>query len=290
MPDLLFKLISAVDGLGLQAYGWITPEPRATVVIAHGAAEHALRYERFATAVKAAGYNVLAVDHRGHGASSPPERLGDYGDSGWNGLVADLGQLVAQARVTGEGRPVVLFGHSMGAMAAQQLAPDCSTEIAALILSGTTAREVPALGDPPPVFAPNAPFEPGARTNYDWLSRDEAEVDTYIADPLCGFETRAVEGQRADPAVLADPERLGRIRPDLPCLFVAGIDDPVNRKLEGLDLLEERWRAAGLRHIDTAYYRGGRHEMLNETNRDEVTADIIRWIGVNAVRGVAANG
>jgi alpha-beta hydrolase superfamily lysophospholipase len=82
----------------------------------------------------------------------------------------------------------------------------------------------------------------------------------------------------ADPALFGDIERLRGIRPDLPCLFMAGDMDPVNRRLEGLRTLESWWRAAGVQRIDTLYYAGGRHEMLNEINRDEVSADIIEWI------------
>ena len=133
---------------------------------------------------------------------------------------------------------------------------------------------------------PNAPFEP-ARTPYEWLSRDPGEVDKYIADPLCGFNIWAKRPQMGDPGRLADPAILSQIRPDLPVLFVAGDMDPINRKLEGLALLERHWRTAGVKQIDQLYYEGGRHEMLNETNRDEVTADIIGWLEKNLGFGVS---
>ena len=139
------------------------------------------------------------------------------------------------------------------------------------------AREVPAAGQIARAFEPNAPFEP-ARTPYEWLSRDPKEVDKYIADPLCGFDIWAKRPAMGDPAQLADPAILSRIRPDLPVLLVAGDMDPINRKLEGLKILEERWHTAGVKQIDKLYYAGGRHEMLNETNRDEVTADIVGWL------------
>ncbi|MFN8618405.1 MAG: alpha/beta hydrolase [Dehalococcoidia bacterium] len=176
------------------------------------------------------------------------------------------------------GLPVILFGHSMGSAAAQQLAPEASTEIDGLVLSGSSARMGRREGDPPAPFAPNAAFEP-ARTAYEWLSRDPDEVDKYIADPMCGFETRTSQRSgRADASRLTDPARLERIRRDLPCLFVAGTKDPINRDMEGLYELQRIWNEAGVKQIDTLYYKDGRHEMLNETNRDEVTADIIRWL------------
>ena len=277
MPDTAFRFDSAADGMSIQAYRWIAPDAKAVVVIAHGAAEHALRYERFARALNEAGIDVWAADHRGHGQTSGLEGRGDYGAGGWKALVADIGQLIAIARAEHPDVPLVLFGHSMGSMAAQQFAPDGSREIDALILSGSTARVAPRDGAPVAVDF-NAPFAP-ARTAFDWLSRDDAEVDKYVDDPFCGFEMpRRPASGAADPALFGDIERLRGIRPDLPCLFMAGDMDPVNRRLEGLRTLESWWRAAGIERIDTLYYAGGRHEMLNEINRDEVTSDIIAWI------------
>jgi alpha-beta hydrolase superfamily lysophospholipase len=243
---------------------------RATVVIAHGMAEHARRYDRFAAALNAAGFAVVAPDHRAHGATLGPHGFGDFGTAGWDGLVGDLGQLIDDVRRHSR---VALFGHSMGATAAQQYAPDGSRQIDALILSGTTLRrpgqEIPAY---------NATFEP-ARTRYDWLSRDPAEVDKYVADPLCGFEGQTVRNgiDRNDPR-RTDPSRLSKIRADLPVLIVVGDADPVNANLAGVQYLETCWREAGVQRIDKRIYPGGRHEMLNETNRDGVTADIIAWL------------
>ncbi len=280
MPDETFQFASEVDGMPITVYRWGAADgPTVALVIAHGAAEHALRYERFARAIGAEGIETWAPDHRGHGRSAGPEGLGDFGEGGWDGLVADIGQVVRMVRERRPGVPVVLLGHSMGAAAAQQFAPEGSGMIDALVLSGSTAREAPKEGEAAPAFEPNKAFEP-ARTPYEWLSRDAAEVDKYIADPLCGFETQGSRRgrSRANPFVLADAERLRRLRSDLPVLLVAGDADPINNRLEGLHLLEARWRDAGVRSIDTRYYVGGRHEMLNETNRDEVTADIVEWL------------
>lgn len=152
-----------------------------------------------------------------------------------------------------------------------------SRKLSALVLSGSTLRNP---GDPVPPA--NQAFEP-ARTSYDWLSRDEAEVDGYVADPLCGFEGQQVRnGFDRSHRRRVDPGRLRRIRPDLPVLLVAGDADPVNRNLQGIDFLEQTWRQAGVEQIDRQIYPGGRHEMLNEINRDEVTADIIQWLTRNA--------
>lgn len=279
MPDKLFRFTSDADSILIHAYVWRPrTAPHAIVVIAHGAGEHALRYERFARALNDSAMEVWAADHRGHGQTSGLEGRGDFGEGGWDALVADIGQLIGIAREARPGLPVALFAHSMGGAAGQQFAPEGSRSIDAMILSGTSARIPLRESDPPPPFEPNKAFEPG-RTDFDWLSRDEAEVDKYVADPFCGFGLqRRPSSRSANPALVGEIEYLRRIRPDLPCLFVAGDADPINQALQGLHLLERWWRDAGVQRIDTLYYKDGRHEMLNEINRDDVTRDIIAWL------------
>ncbi len=272
---------SAVDGFALTAYCWPQPAAQGLLVLAHGAAEHALRYDRFAQALVQAGYEVWALDHRGHGRSAGPEGLGDYGAGGWDALVADIGQFIRQARAARPGLPLGLFGHSMGSFAAQQLMQTDSQLVDALVLSGSTLRQP---GAPRLVF--NQAFEP-ARTPYDWLSRDATEVDKYIADPLCGFDKRSSQRNASvgDPARLSDAALLTTIRSALPVLLVAGSADPINHypsgPLSGLHALAAAWHQAGVQQIDTAYYQEGRHEMLNEINREQVTADILAWLAAN---------
>ncbi|MGE3073037.1 MAG: alpha/beta fold hydrolase [Dehalococcoidia bacterium] len=277
------SFVSDIDGFKIQGFAWEHPNPKGVVVIAHGAAEHSLRYGRFARALNAAGYEAWSLDHRGHGRSPGPEGLGDFGEGGWDALVADIGQFIGIAKAARPGLPTVLFGHSMGSAAAQQFAPTGSKIVDGLILSGSSSRMGRREGESAAAFTANAAFEP-ARTPYEWLSRDPDEVDKYIADPMCGFETQTSQRRgRASAARLTDPEILKGIRGDLPCLFVAGTKDPVNRDMEGLYELQRLWNEAGVKRIDTLYYKDGRHEMLNETNRDEVTADIIGWL--NSVAG-----
>jgi alpha-beta hydrolase superfamily lysophospholipase len=268
-----FEFTSHVDGWTIRGFRWPVEAAKGIVVISHGMAEHSLRYDRFALALNGSGYGVCSVDHRAHGKTLGPSGFGDFGEGGWDALIDDLDQLVDIATKENPGLPVTLFGHSMGAAAAQQYAPTGSQKISALILSGSTLR------DPNEEITPyNRAFE-NPRTEYDWLSRDEAEVDKYIADPLCGFEGQQVRNgmDRKDPR-RADLERLKGIRSNLPVLIVAGDADPVNRNLKGIDYLESQWREAGVEKIDRQIYAGGRHEMLNETNRDEVTRNIITWI------------
>jgi alpha-beta hydrolase superfamily lysophospholipase len=261
---------SVIDQWPIHAYSWPAEQPRGAVVIAHGMAEHALRYTRLIGALNAAGLNVLAMDHRAHGRTSGPAGLGDFGEAGWDALVADLDPLIERACATG--LPVILLAHSMGAAAAQQYVPEHGVKLAALVLSGTTLRNP---GQSIPDY--NTAFAP--RTGYEWLSRDPLEVDAYVNDALCGFEGQTViNGMDRTDARRVDPARLAYIPAALPVLLIAGDADPVNDNLQGLHYLEQCWRAAGVLSIDTLYYPGGRHEMFNETNRNEVTRDLLDWI------------
>jgi alpha-beta hydrolase superfamily lysophospholipase len=271
------------DGIEIAYYRWRAEGKASGIVqIAHGMGEHAFRYAHVAEALNQAGFHVFANDHRGHGRTAlNRESLGDFGAGEWNGLVADMVTLTRLAR-TREGRlPLVLLGHSMGSFAAQQYVLDNSASIAGLVLSGSAAVDKLPI-DPSreaDLTAFNAAFEP-ARTQHDWLSRDPAAVDAYEADPLCGFgvNKRAMESMAANAGRLADPAALGQIRKDLPIYIFAGDKDPVNHHLEWLKPVAERYRAAGIKNVSEKYYPEGRHEMLNETNRDEVMRDLVSWL------------
>ena len=271
------------DGLEIAYYRWRAPAKAAGIVqIAHGMGEHSLRYAHVAEFLNQSGFHVYANDHRGHGRSAKdPDSLGDFGSGGWNGLVADMVTLTRLAR-TREGRlPVILLGHSMGSFAAQQYVLDNSALIAGLVLSGSAAVDKLAI-DPSQdadLTAFNRGFEP-ARTQHDWLSRDPAAVDAYEADPLCGFgiNKTAMQTMATSAIRLIDPAALAQIRKDLPIYIFAGDKDPINHSLEWLKPVAERYRAAGIANVSEKYYPDGRHEMLNETNRDEVMRDLVTWL------------
>ena len=189
--------------------------------------------------------------------------------------------LTRLARTREGGLPVILLGHSMGSFAAQQYVLDHSAMIAGLVLSGSAAVDKLAI-DPSQdadLTAFNRGFEP-ARTQHDWLSRDPAAVDAYEADPLCGFgiNKNAMATLMASAIRLVDPAALAQIRKDLPIYILAGDKDPINHDLEWLKPLAERYRAAEIANVSEKYYPNGRHEMLNETNRDEVLRDLASWI------------
>jgi alpha-beta hydrolase superfamily lysophospholipase len=288
---------------GVEVYvrRWLPPGPcRAIVVIVHGLAEHSARYARFAEALVARGYAVYAHDQRGHGRTAGgDENLGWAGPDGWNGMLRDIGAVVDLARAAYPATPVILFGHSMGSFLAQRFAQQHGNELAGLILSGTTgsapgvdagivasrllsiganARKPSALAKS--IFAGfNKPFAPG-KTGFEWLSRDEAEVQKYVDDPWCGFPvsnrffTDMLVGER-DGWKRTNEAQLSV---NLPVLLFAGDRDPVGRNGAGVTELTDRYRHLGVRDVRETLYPQARHETLNEINRDEVTADVLGWL------------
>ena len=270
--------ITTGDGQQLHTFVW-SPEgrPKAVVQVQHGLAEHAARYRRFAEALTAAGYLVYAADARGSGLSAV-DGYGAWGPDGWPGWVDNVGRLTARIRRDEPELPLGVFAHSMGSFATQQHLLDHADNVDAVVLSGSTDVSwlVPVLDarEPADLSAFNAPFE--HRTGFEWLSRDESEVDAYVADPACGWEAPPL-ADIGTLAAAADPERVAGIRDDLPILILSGSDDPLAQGGAAVEALADRYRQAGLTDVQMTLYPGARHEILNETNRDEVTADILAF-------------
>lgn len=308
------RTFSAVDGLPLAGYLW-RPKgaPKAVLQVAHGMAEHARRYDRVARRFAEQGWLVVAHDHRGHGGSVPEgQPLGHMADEdAWGKAVTDLHRVNRVIAEEQPGLPVVLLAHSMGSFMAQSLLAEWPDDFAAVALSGSN-------GEPPPIAhagrlvtrlerlrlgrrgtsallqklsfgAYNEGFE--GRTEFDWLSRDPAEVDAYVADPLCGF---AISVQSwldfLDALVgLTAPARLARFPKDRPIYVFSGDQDPVGERGRGVQRLVDALRRAGLRQVELKLYPGARHETLNETNREQVMADLLGWAeGAIASAGGAA--
>ncbi|TNM46104.1 alpha/beta hydrolase [Nocardioides albidus] len=275
---------SPVDGIALATYAWDdVSEPRAVVQIAHGLAEHAGRYDRLAAELNAAGYLVRATDHRGHGRSIVGVP-GDFGAAGFDGLIADVAAYGADLRAANPDLPLVLIGHSMGSFATQAVLLDHSEQYAAAVLSGSTALDQLAIAMAEAAAQPDAPagleaFNVGFehRTGYEWLSRDDAEVDRYVADPLCGFDLP----EETVPALFGPAARLAvpsTVRSDLPLLIASGTADPLAGGGALIELLGQRYRDAGLTDVTVKLYDDARHEIFNETDRDEITRDVIGWL------------
>ncbi|HKA43635.1 MAG TPA: alpha/beta hydrolase [Burkholderiales bacterium] len=278
-----FRLTST-DGLSVACARWVGATPaRGVVQVAHGMGEHIGRYAETIEALVSEGLTVYGNDHRGHGRTAPSRvYLGDFGAGGFQLLVEDMHRLSRLAKEENPDVPFILLGHSMGSFAAQQFILDYSHEIDGLALSGSGALDgLARLAASAPAESNllNARFEP-ARTPFDWLSRDSAAVDAFANDPLCFAELLPPAFASFLGAVrrLSDPDSLCRIRKDLPIYLFSGSDDPVGQQLEGVRTQIERYRRAGIRDVSHDFYPGGRHEMLNETNRSEVRARLLGWI------------
>ena len=273
--------------------------PRAAIIIVHGMPAHALRYGRFAGERAERGYAVYAPDLRGHGRTAGDDvNLGWAGTDGWNGILRDLHRLAERVRVELPETRLIVFGHSMGSVLAQRYAQLHGTELAGLILSGTfgSASNIGAgiaaaqamrlvRGDRAPsplqrtMFADfNKPFP--QRTGFEWLSRDDAEVRAYADDRRCGFifSNRSLLDMLRGYVETWKPVNERSVPAALPVLLFSGELDPVGRQTESVVALAARYRALGLTDVETIFYPGGRHEMLNETNRDEVVRDVLAWL------------
>ena len=298
-----FTLASA-DGLTLFVYRWM-PEtnPKAVVQIAHGLVEHAGRYARLAKALTRAGYAVYASDHRGHGRTAQtPEDFGFFAErDGWRKCVDDLWALSQRIAIDHPGLPIVLIGHSMGSFMAQQFISEHGEVLSGVVLAGSNGKPArltvalriiahierlrlgprgrSALVHSLAFGTFNKQFEP-VRTEADWLSRDSAEVHKYVADPLCCFQpTLQLWIDLLDAlGEIAKRAHQARIPKQLPVYVIAGTRDPVSANSKGLEQLLSAYHAAGLQRVTYCSYPEARHELFNETNRDEVTRDLLAWL------------
>lgn len=292
--------LQAADGRDIPVQTWQPAGDAAAVIqILHGLGEHADRYARFAAAAADHGYAVCIHNHRGHGPEAT--ELGFLGEAdGWRSLVADARVVNDYISATFTDKPLVLLGHSMGSYIAQSYAMHHGNELSGLILSASNwssrvlllvLRAIAKIeswrlgkhgksallnklgfGD----F--NKAFEP-ARTELDWLSRDAAEVDEYVADPLCGgpYSCGLWLDLLAGLAEITSDRSLAWIPNELPILITGGESDPVGGD-RGMTKLLQHYAQTGHQRLKVRIYEDGRHEMLNETNRDQVTSDWLDWI------------
>ena len=304
MSRSLSFTFTRADGVNLFVYCWLpAQQPRAVVQIAHGLAEHAGRYARLAQALNSAGYAVYANDHRGHGhTAKSPDDLGFFAEQdGWRRCLDDLWHLNRHLAEAHPGTPIILLGHSMGSTLAEQFMGEHGDALAGVVLSGANgkptslasvgrgitraerlrlgARGKSKLVQSLTFEAFNKKFAP-ARTAFDWLSRDPAEVDKYVADPLCGFPATVqlwvdlLDGW----AAVSTSSHRKHVPKTLPLYVIAGGRDPVSGGTRQLEPWLADYRAEGFMNVKHRFYPQARHELFNETNRDEVTAELIAWL------------
>jgi len=298
------KLHTLPDGQTAWVQSW-QPEhrPRGVVQIVHGMAEHGGRYARLAAALTARGFAVYAQDLPGHGRTAGSvAAAGHFGERGeWRLALGAVNGVRALIEKEQPGIPLFLLGHSMGSFLAQHYLVEHGDGLAGAILSATSASMGPLRGvgealmrlearlfgaDHRSALAEaltfrdfNRRFRP-TRTPADWLSRDAAEVDAYVADPYCGFRCSAglwAELLRAG-RFLIEPARLVRVPKKLPILLISGGADPVCQNGSGSHALAHAYRDAGLEFVEIEVYPEARHELLNDSCRDQVTRHILEWL------------
>lgn len=296
------------DGANVFVYKW-SPEPdtkvKGAVQIAHGMAETAFRYERFADLLTQNGYVVYANDHRGHGKTAGNlENVGYLAEEdGFDWLVKDMHQLTTIIKKDHSDLPVFLFGHSMGSFATQRYIMLFGSELKGVILSGSNgravllhnfgflaaSREVKKNGrkaksekmNQLSFGSFNNAFKP-SRTEFDWLSRDKGEVDKYIDDSYCGgvfsagFFYDFMKGLKEIDKV----KGIDLIPKKLPIYIFSGDKDPVGGAGKGVRKLYNTYKKAGIQDVTMKLYPDGRHEMLNEINKDEVMRDVVEWLNL----------
>lgn len=296
---------TADDGKRIFVHEWLPDTdapPRAVVHIVHGMSEHAERYAHVAEVLTSSGFVVVGHDQRGHGKTASEDELGFLGvPDGWGRALADIRGLLAHTRAKYTGVRQAILGHSMGSFMTQRIMADEGPNLSAAVLSATNGppnalaragvfmarAERMRLGDRGKsrllqglsFDGFNRAFRPN-RTAYDWLSRDEAEVDKYIADPHCGFPASAslwVQLLEALPGLLA-PDVVARIPKNLPIYVLAGAEDPVHDKTRNLKGLLDIYAKTGLSDVTYRAWPGGRHEVFNETNRTQVIAELAEWL------------
>lgn len=296
------------DGIEIVYYLWLPDQPdaaRAVLHIVHGSIEHALRYGRFAHYLTQHGYIVVAPDHRGHGKTGQlADAIGVFSqqDGGWRMTIDDLHTLNTMMQERFAGLPLFMMGHSMGSFLVRHYLAVHGHIVQAAIIMGTgraarwlmqtaqvVARLLKALGDKTRL----TPFMhklaygqlndamQNPKTDYDFLSRDEAEVQKYIDDPLCGYTISVDYAHELITGlmVINDPYYAQQTRTDVPLLFTSGSQDPVGgEKASYVYDVARMYEEAGNNHITIKIYDGARHEILNEINRDDVHADLLAWL------------
>lgn len=267
------------QGVTVHYYVWKSATPKGVVQLAHGIGEHALRYEYLAQALVTAGYTVYADDHRGHGATGMEQynddasRLGRLGVGGLRATIEAVRQLSGIASSENPGIPLVLLGHSWGSLMVQKILNDHSAEYDAVVLTGTAYR-TPKFMNGGDLAAKHRHLGP---TGYDWLSRDPEILQAFVDDPLT-FDAEVLKlfGVADGLRLFGRPAK--NLERDIPLLIMIGSDDSLGGEKSVEKLADAYIRRSKLSDVVAVVYPDARHEVFNETNRDEVNADLVAWL------------
>lgn len=277
--------------------------PRGVVQIEHGIAEHIDRYREFMSYLADNGFVAVGDDHLGHGGTiSTPSEQGFFAEEGgWDYVVSDMDRLHDLMSEQYPGLPYVLFGHSMGSFLVRTYLIRYPDKYDAAIISGT-GHNAPLLIMSGYAMAQfyvktEGPHAPGTRLNdiafgaytkgynsvrtpFDWLSRDPEVVNRYIADPRCGFVATVslFRDMFGGLRFITDQKNINRMNREKPVYLMSGAADPVGENGKGVERAYRAFCKAGLHDILLRLYPEGRHEMLNELNKDEVFRDILSWL------------
>lgn len=276
----IVRTYTDAEGIDITFYEWPVAQPKGCVQIVHGLGDHARRYDHLAAALNRAGYSVYADDHRGHGATGlrmvaegTTKQLGNLGKGGMSAVFEGVRQL--SHIIVGENpeEPLVLLGHSWGSMIAQRLFNKYSDEYDGLVLTGSSIL-IPGV-TPSSGFNKKWAKTPDA-SGHEWLSRDEQVGRDFAADPKSFPETAIqVFGITNTAKLMGTPSK--QIDSHVPILLMAGTADPLGGE-KGNKKLLDAYRKAGAHDVELIAYHDARHEVFNETNKDEVIADLVAWL------------
>lgn len=303
MSNISESIYTSSTGAQLKLYATISvPNAKGVVHIAHGMCEHARRYKRFMNHLADNGYHTYAHDHRGHGETKAEGSFqGSFAEKdGWNQVLADMDAINDHIKSLHNKLPIIAFGHSMGSSCTGAYVLNHPQKVDGVAMwNGSMTGFLPNLlvqllkvermfkgsdvastvADGLTFQAWNKAFKPN-RTQSDWLSSDEAEVDKYVADANCGFP--ATIGMWIDLLTgmrdLANEDKIAKLKPDLPFHILAGKLDPCSTHGKAADQMAERLRKSGLTDITSTIVPDARHETLNETNRQQHMNDFVSWL------------
>lgn len=292
------------DNQKIFVHKWLPEtEIKAVVQISHGMAEHSARYKDIATFLTNDGYAVYANDHRGHcrNVNSVEEQgFFDYKD-GWLKVAGDMHQLTEIIKEENPNKKVFILGHSMGSLLTRTYITLFPNLVNGVILSGTSGEsgmlikagkfiskfigvfknhKAPSkLLDNMSFGKFNSYFKPN-RTKFDWLSRDNENVDKYVNDQFCGavFSNRFFYDMSWGIDYINQKENIAKISKDLPVFLISGDKDPVGNFTKGVIKVYDTYKSLGIKDLKLKTYKDARHEIINEINRNEVYFDILKWL------------